>query len=114
MKLIIIFTLLFSSTLNAQEAIVGVWNTARFNTKIEIKENKGVCNGFIVSSDTSKAKVGKQIVKDVQVKDGEWKGKIFSIKRNKWYNAILELKENELHVLVKAGLFKKTMLWTRS
>jgi len=105
--------LLSSLTMNAQQSLAGIWNTENDNTKIEITAVNDVYEGKIVSSDNAKAKIGKQILKEVKSVDGEWKGKLFAAKRGKWMDAILEEKGNQLQVTVKAGWMSKTLAWRK-
>lgn len=111
-----IFSLLvlFSAmTIHAQESITGIWNTGNQNTKIEVKENNGMYGGNIISSDNAKAKIGKQLIKDVKSKNGEWKGKIYSVKKEKWMDAIFKEKDDILFITVEAGFMSKTIEWTK-
>ena len=114
MKIIFTFCILFFAIImNAQQSLAGVWNMGKDNTKIEITEESGVYGGKIVSSDNSKAKIGNQLLKDVKLFGEEWKGKMYSPKKNKWYNAVLEEKGNQLLVTVKAGMMSKTLKWEK-
>ncbi len=81
-KLSFFFLVLFATfSMNAQEALTGVWNTGVDNTKIEITEDTGVFKGEILSSDNAKAKIGNQIIKDVKLRNGEYKGQIYAAKK---------------------------------
>lgn len=114
MKIVITFCLLVSAlTMNAQQSIAGIWNMGQDNTKIEITEDNGVYGGNIASSDNSKAKIGKQLLKDVKLVDGEWKGKLFAPKKSKWFDAVLKEKGNQLLVTVGSGFRSKTLTWTK-
>jgi len=113
MKFLITFCILFSAlTINAQ-SIAGTWNTGQDNTKIEITENNGVYSGKVISSDNDQVKIGKQFVKDVKSVGGEWKGKIYSPKKDNWYNATLKTKGEQLSVTVKSGLMSRTIEWQK-
>ena len=113
-QIAIIFCVLFSfTTLNAQNSIAGIWNMGEDNTKIEITENNGASFGKIISSDNTKAKVGKQILKDVKFSKGEWKGKLYAAKKGKWYDAVIKEKGNELNVTIKVGFMSKTLKWKK-
>jgi len=83
--------MLFSTlAINAQQSIAGIWNTGKENTKVEIAEADGIYEDKIVSSDNAKAKIGKQMLKEISFVDGVWKGKI-----------------------VQAGLMSKTVQWSK-
>ena len=110
----IIFTisiLLTSITLSAQDSISGVWDMNKENTKIEIKKNQDFYSGTVLSSD--KLQAGALMLKDIKSVDGEWKGKLFSLKKKKWYDAVLEKKDEKLFVTIDAGFMSKTFEWTK-
>lgn len=114
MRVVLILGILFSAiSMNAQQAPAGIWNTGKENTKIEIAEVNGVYEGKIVSSDNAKAKIGKQLLKDIKLVDGEWKGKLFAAKRGKWMDAVLKEQGNQLLITVQAGLMSKTIEWAK-
>lgn len=114
-NLAVMVCILFSTlSINAQQSIAGIWNTGKENTKIEIKEEaNGAYAGTVVSSDNANAKIGKQLIKDVKLVDGEWKGKLFAAKKKKWMDAVLKEKNNQLLITVKAGLMSKTIKWAK-
>ncbi len=115
MKTILVITcaLLSTLSLNAQQPPIGIWNTGKENTKIEIAEVNGFYEGEIVSSDNAKAKIRKLLLKEVKSVDGEWKGKLFAAKRGEWVDAILEEKDNQLVITVSKGWMKKTVKWSK-
>ena len=113
-QIAIIFCILFSfTTLNAQNSIAGIWNMGEDNTKIEITETDGVFIGKIISSDNAKAKVGKQILKDVKFSNGKGKGKMYAAKKGKWYDAVIKEKGDQLNVTIKVGFMSKTLEWKK-
>lgn len=116
MKITLLCCALFLSfSINAQEAIEGIWNTGKDNTKIEITGTNGIYEGKIVASDDAKVKtkIGNQLLKDVQLVDGKWKGKLYSAKKGKWFDVTLKGKGDILQAKVKAGMMKKTLEWTK-
>ena len=110
---IVVLLLLFGLTMQAQESLVGTWNTGKDNTKIEITAEKDVFVGKIISSDHAKAKIGKQLLKDIKSVGGAWKGKMYSPQKNKWFDAVLEDKGNQLLITIKAGWTSKTITWKK-
>ncbi len=104
-------TLAFS--LNAQQAINGIWNTGQDNTLIEIKEKNGSYEGRVFSSDNNKAVIGNLFVKEVKSVSGKWKGKLYSPKKQEWFDAVFLIKGEKLTVTVKSGLMSKTVEWTK-
>ncbi|MEM9547720.1 MAG: hypothetical protein AAGA77_17190 [Bacteroidota bacterium] len=115
MRTLFIYSILFTAlSTHAQESIEGIWNTGKENTKIEIAEvEDGIYEGKILSSDNENAKVEKALLREVNLIDGEWKGKLFAPKKKKWMDAVLMKKENRLHIKVKAGFMSKTIKWTK-
>ncbi len=116
LKMKTVFTccmLCLAISMQAQTSLVGIWNTGKDNTKIEITEDNGVYQGKIASSDNASTKIGKQMLKDVKLDGGKWKGKMYSPKRDNWYNAVLEEKGSKLSVTVKAGIMSQTLEWKK-
>jgi len=104
---------LFSVSMYAQSDISGTYVLGKKNTVVKIEQEETVFNGKIMSSDNPKAEIGKLMVKDLKVKKGKWKGKIYSPKRKEWYDAEFIPKENTLDVKIKVGFFSKTIEWVR-
>ena len=114
MKVVFTSCILFLAlAMNAQESLTGIWNTGKDNTKIEITENNGVYSGKVISSDNGQVKIGKLFIKDVKSVGGEWKGKMYSPKKDNWYNAVLEEKGKQLLVTVKSGMMSRTIAWRK-
>ena len=109
----ILFTIFIISSLSAQDFPKGIWLTGEENTKIETYEKEGAWYGKIVSSDNSKAKIGKDILIDFKEEDGQWKGKLFAAKRGKILDAVIEPSKEILNIRVSAGFFTKTLEWKR-
>ena len=110
----ILFSLFLSIiSLHAQTAPTGVWNTGTDNTKIEIAEADGSYVGTLISSDNEKAKVGKQLLKDIELDGETWKGKLYAPKKGKWIDAVLEEKGEELLITVGSGFMSKTLEWKK-
>ena len=104
---------LFSLSLLAQIELSGTWNTGDQNTIVEIKQQHGINNGKIVSSNNKKAKPGMLILKDVKLKKGKWEGQIYAPKRGEWYDAELSLSEGKLEIIISAGLLRRTVEWIK-
>jgi len=107
-----IFSLL-GSALFAQDDLTGSWNTGKQNTIIKIFEKEGVYFGELISSDNPKAIIGKQLIKDVKNDDGEWKGKLFAVKKKEWVDAEFDMKEDNLEITISVGFFTKTIEWKK-
>jgi uncharacterized protein (DUF2147 family) len=110
--LILIFSLL-GSVLFAQTDLTGTWDTGKENTLVKIYEKEGVYLGEIISSDNPKAEIGTQLIKDLNNEDGEWRGQLYAIKREKWVDAEMELEEGILKIKVSAGFRSRTVEWTK-
>ena len=114
-SLSIIFVVLFATfSMNAQQDLAGIWNTGEDNTKIEITEDAGVFKGKILSSDNAKAKIGTQIIKDVKLSNGEYKGKLYAAKRGEWYDVVLKENSSQLDITIKVGWMTKTVEWKKN
>jgi len=110
--LVLIFSLL-GSALFAQTDLTGTWDTGKDSTLVKIFEMEGVYLGEIVSSDNPKAEIGRQLIKDLKNEDGEWKGKLYAVKKKEWVDAKMELEGSNLKITIKAGFFKKTIEWKK-
>jgi len=99
--------LLTSVSINAQQIIVGLWNTGQDNTIIEIIGN----TGKIQSSDNEKATVGKLIIKDLKKIDNTYKGQLYLIRKDRWVDAVFVPNGNYLNVTISAGWQSKTLKW---
>lgn len=115
MKIIanMIILLLFVVSMKAQTAPTGVWNTGTDNTKIEITEVDESYVGTLIASDNAKAKIGKQLLKDLTPNGEKWKGKLYAPKKDKWLNATLQEKGDVLHITVGSGFMSKTLKWKK-
>ena len=114
MKITLMFSFLFLTfMINAQQSPIGIWNTGKDNTKVEILDDDKSKVGTIISSDNVKANIGKRLIKDIQLVDGKWQGKLFADKKGKWMDAVFKIKDNSLHITVKKGLMSKTIKWSK-
>lgn len=104
---------LFSFSSFAQ-SVTGEWIVGKeHNTVIKIEKEEAVYSGKIFSSDNSKVKIGKLMVKDLKQTKGKWKGKVYSPKRKEWYDGEFTPYKDKLKVKIKAGFFSKTLEWKR-
>lgn len=115
MKNIVLTLCILSSIIavHAQGSLKGIWNTGKDNTKIEITQEEDVYIGKIISSDNVNAKIGNQLLKDVRLVDGEWKGKLYAPKKKKWLDAVVKEENKQLFITVSAGFMSKTITWTQ-
>jgi uncharacterized protein (DUF2147 family) len=104
---------LFSLNSFAQSDVVGEWVVGKQNTLVEIEQHDDIYTGKIISSDNTKVKIGKLMVKELKKVKGKWKGKVYSPKRKEWYDAEFIPKENMLNIKIKVGFFSKTIEWIK-
>jgi hypothetical protein len=104
---------LFSTTLFAQNDLTGTWNTGKENTLVKIYEKEGLHFGEIVSSDNPKVKIGKQIIKNVELDGDEWEGELFAVKKQEWYDAEFKPEGENMEITIKVGFFSKTVEWKK-
>ncbi|MEO1484954.1 MAG: hypothetical protein AAFU57_04350 [Bacteroidota bacterium] len=115
MKNLLILAIFFGTlSINAQETIEGLWNTGKENTIVEIKKNNDSYEGVIVSSENSKAPVGKKLIKDVVETNEGYTGKLYAAKKDKWMDANFVVKEEILVLEVGSGLRKKSIEWEKA
>lgn len=114
MKNLILFVLLcFSFSAFSQSSLKGIWNTGEDNTKIEIYQSNDHWVGKIKSSDNPKAKIGEVVLKDLKKDDNNWKGEIYTAKKQQWYEAIITPKGNILEIEISVGFITKTVEWKK-
>jgi uncharacterized protein (DUF2147 family) len=113
--IIVVLMALFSITNYAQSPsdVDGEYTLGERNTVVKIEKQNEVYSGKIISSDNPKAKIGKLIIKDLKLKKGKWRGKIYAPKRKEWYDAEFTPKENSLEITIKVGFMSKTINWKR-
>lgn len=93
--------------------LLGVWDTGKDNTKVEIAKINRKLVGKIKSTDNKNAKIGNTILKDI-VQDGdEWSAKIYAPKKDDWFDAELEVEESTLEITISVGFMSKTLEWKK-
>jgi hypothetical protein len=105
--------LLSSFSAMAQQSILGRWNTGQENTVIEVKEVQGKIEGRIVSSDHTKAPLGRLILKDVTKKDGDIKGSLYSLRKGKWFAASFAPQSKNMEVIITLGWVTRKFNWKK-
>lgn len=106
--------LLISISLMAQPSILGRWNTGQENTIIEIKETAGKIEGRIVTSDHTKVPIGRIILKDVYRVNQNFKGKLYSLRKNKWFDAEFSPKQEKIEVAITVGWVTREINWKKT
>jgi len=111
-KAFILLALFISLTAYSQSDIVGIWNTEKENSIVEIYEDNGELFGKIISSDRAEV-VGKINLRNLQNKGDHWKGELFVFKRRSWYDAAIHEENDTLYLVISVGFFEKEVQWPR-
>lgn len=134
---VLICLLIFSSSLLAQNEIVGQWktiddNSGKARSIVEIYKSNGKYQGKIIQlfrdageeqdpvctecsgSDKSKKIIGLQIIKDLEYDDEEWDdGTILDPENGKTYDCKLWIEDGELKVRGYVAFFYRTQTWKK-
>ncbi|MEO0469269.1 MAG: hypothetical protein AAF206_06605 [Bacteroidota bacterium] len=110
---ILFFMLLGGLSLQAQESLAGIWNTGQENTTVEIKQAGNDWSGKIHASDNPKAPLGTLMIKEVKKDKKGYKGKLYSIKKDRWVDAYFEPQGDTLSITISVAWQKKSLAWTR-
>lgn len=115
MKIIIsiLFIALGSLSIQAQSSLEGQWQTGKDNTVVEIKETQNGMEGRIALSDNPKALPGTLLIKELQMTNKGFEGKLYAIKSKRWVDALFIPDQDQVEIRVKAGFKKKTIHWKR-
>ena len=111
-KAFILLTLFISLTAFSQNDIVGIWNTEKENSIVEIYEDNGELFGKIISSDRAEV-VGKINLKNLQNKGDHWEGELFVFKRKSWYDVAIHEDNETLFLVISIGFFEKEVEWPK-
>jgi hypothetical protein len=111
-KAFILLALFISLTAFSQNDIVGIWNTEKENSIVEIYEDNGELFGKIISSDRAEV-VGKINLRNLQNKGDHWEGELFVFKRRSWYDAAIHGENDTLYLIISVGFFEKEVQWPR-
>ena len=111
-KAFILLALFISLTAYSQSDIVGIWNTEKENSIVEIYEDNGELFGKIISSDRAEV-VGKINLRNLQNKGDHWKGELFVFKRRSWYDVAIHEENDTLYLVISVGFFEKEVQWPR-
>jgi len=98
---------------SANNDITGVWKTGRNNTRVKIYRKNNAMYGKILSSDNPQAPIGKDVLENL-TRDGEnWKGSMYSWKKDKWVEVTLEPNGDMLKFKINVGVFPVRFEWKR-
>jgi len=107
--LLFIIIIVLTGSLQAQEEIVGIWDAGEVHVEIRLVEYTYIGNPI----DTAGVRRDEIEILNIEYDKGYWKGKLFSVKNDKLMNVECQIKDEELHLRVKAGMFRRTIEWTR-
>jgi len=114
MKILIVCCFLISHQIVCgQTGIEGRWNTGKENTIIQITKVNDQWEGRTVSSDEKRLKLDLLVMRNLEKKNGHWKGEFYIFRIKKWANITLMPEEDELEVKVSYGLMSKQLTWQR-
>lgn len=109
--LIFIFFLSFLGNPNSPE---GIWVHKEDASRIEIYADHGKFSGKLISSRHPFLETGIEIIKDMEFKEGKWKGKIYIPKKKRWVDASLKQKNNLLFIELDLGYDVQKVHWYRA
>ena len=110
---LIFVSIMTLTSLSAQSALDGKWNTGENNTIVQTYEKDGAWYGKIVSSNNPKAKLGTEILRGFKQDGDVWKGKLYAAKRDKILKAEIVPSDDKLNITVIAGFFEKKIKWKK-
>ena len=111
-QILVCLALILSSKIFSTNDIVGIWNTGKENSIVEIYEDNGELFGKIISSDRAEV-VGKINLKNLQNKGDHWEGELFVFKRKSWYDVAIHEENETLFVVISIGFFEKEVEWPK-
>ncbi len=116
--LFVLFAILISMlSAQAQSSIEGTWANEGNDAHVKITSQSETLNGHIIWLAEKKAqdKVGTKVFLGLRPKGDEWKGKVYSVKRDETYSATYSLEDagETMKVVISAGFLTKTQTWTR-
>lgn len=133
--IVTIFLVIAAFQAHAQESIEGIWLTEEGNSKIEIYQKGDNCFGKVVwleqptdqngnpvtdrnnpNKDLRNRQVlGIDMLKDLQLRNGKWYGKIYAPKRGLELDVeLVGLGKEKLELNVSYRGFTRKQTWTRS
>lgn len=115
MRNIIVVALLFFGVNSVfAQSIMGLWDTGKENTIIEINNVQGEYLGVIKSSSNNKVTIGKVIIKDLKKQNDKWAGKLFVFKKQRWYDVQITPRGTKLELKVYSGFLEKKFYWLKA
>jgi len=110
---LILVSIITMTSLAAQSALDGRWNTGEDNTIIQTYVKDDAWYGKIVSSDNPKAKIGTNILRGFKKEGDKWIGKLYAAKRDKIMKSEIRLIDSALNITVFAGFITRNLTWEK-
>lgn len=82
---------------------VGCWKYLPDTSIVEIINRNGTLTGSLLSSRNPNRKSGNEIVRNIEYREGEWRGEFYLYKKNRWVDAVFQVKGDHLLIEYKYG-----------
>ncbi len=89
----------------------GIWLTGTDDSKIATYQKGEQWFGKLVASNNEDAPLGIDVLRNFTFEDGQWRGEIYSIKRDQLADATIEPSSDKLIIEVSIAFFSKTLEW---
>ena len=97
--------------------IEGIWKNEADPVWIEVVHGDGVATGTVVRNDRNPAAAGRVLLRDLTADGAEanlWRGQVFAVRLGEFRDAeVRVLEADRMQILVKVGLMRRTVSWTR-
>ncbi len=114
--LIVVVAVMWSQGSFADD-IAGIWKNEADPVWIEVVHGDGVATGTVVRNDRNPAAAGRVLLRDLTADGAEanlWRGQVFAVRLGEFRDAeVRVLEADRMQILVKVGLMRRTVGWTR-
>lgn len=111
MKIFIIIILF--TFIQATNSPIGTWEYKQDKSRMEIINRDGKLSGSLIFSRNPNRNSGNKIIKNMEFREGKWRGEFYLYKSDRWVNAIFEIKRNLLHIEYKYGFLTTNLHFYR-
>lgn len=113
--LLTMFVLALSSGVQADDRLLGIWKDSDNGITVKMVKTATGYEGLIERAPNNNPKaIGKRMLILDAGKDGEWRGTLFALKRNKELDTVARfVGPDSLELVSKLGWFSKTLIWQR-
>jgi hypothetical protein len=114
------FVLLLSISLSAKEQSeqkpsgamsAAIWLTNTDGDKIETYHKEGKWFGKLVASKSKDAPLGTTVLRNFVLVNGQWRGQVYSIKRDQEADGTIEASPDTLVIDIPIAFFSITLKW---